>query len=658
MTKDSKSAGFFGTTGDAATPPLPRIDRRDFLGGVSAGTILGLIGAEPAQAAGVAPVVVGAAGGGAAGGGAAGPAVYPPLRTGLRGQYPGSFEVAHDVRDGRFSGPVSATDTGEHYDLVVVGGGISGLSAAHFWRRALGAGQKILILDNHDDFGGHAKRNEFRVDGRTVVSYGGTMSIESPFPYSYTAKGLLAELGIDPTTQARYDRSNTVFAGMGRGVFFDKAHFGADRLVAGLGKRPWEAVFAEAPLSPAARAQLIRLHVEKRDWLPGLTPEARAQALKKISYKDFLVRHVGLGEEALRYFAGQGYRNNMRVDTVPAWVAMRNHAPGFAGMNIAEAIEAESDIFHFPDGNASIARLLVNRLVPDAIPDARDMDSVVAARADYARLDVPTNPVRIRLSSIVVRVEHCEGGETGVVPTTVEKAVRVVYARPDGSRASVTAAGVVLACFNNIIPFMVPELPALQREALRYASKVPMQYTSVLLRNTRALHTLGVRTIEAPFGYHSVLYCDQAISIGGYAGPGSIDDPAVVKLIRNPNAPGLPRRDQNRAGRADMLATPFAVSEREVRAQLQAMLGPAGFDHHRDILAITVNRWPHGYAYTYDTLGDPDLPERDRPHVIGRQPWGRIAIANADSAAQAFTNAAIDMAHRAVGELLIARGLT
>jgi spermidine dehydrogenase len=631
---------------DKPVSPISAIARRDFLGGVSAGTIAGLIGSEPARAA--TPQLAA---------GVPDAAVYPPVRTGLRGQYPGSFEVAHDVRDGNFTGPISAADTGEHYDLVVVGGGISGLSAAHFWRRALGNAQRILVLDNHDDFGGHAKRNEFHVDGRTIVSYGGTMSIETPFPYSYVAKGLLAELGIDPTTQARYDRSATVFAGMGRGVFFDKAHFGADQLVAGYGKRPWDAFFAEAPLSPAARGDLVRLFTDKRDWLPGLTPEARADALKGMSYQDFLTKHVGLREEALRFFAGQGYRNNMRVDTCPAWTAMRNHAPGFAGMEIAEAIEAESANFHFPDGNASVARLLVNRLVPDAIPDARDMDSVVAARADYSKLDLPANPTRIRLSSIVVRVEHLAGAH-GTVPTTVEKAVRVVYARPDGTRSSVTAAGVVLACFNNIIPFMVPELPEPQRQALRYASKVPMQYTSVLLRNARAMQRAGVRNIEAPFGYHSAVFLDQAITIGGYAGPASVDDPAVVKLIRNPNAPGAGRRDQNRAGRADMQNTPYEVSEREVRGQLQAMLAPYGFDQARDILAITVNRWPHGYAYTYDTLGDPDLPERERPHVIGRQPWGRITIANADSAAQAFTNAAIDMAHRAVGELLVARGLT
>ena len=631
------------------TGALP-IARRDFLGGVGAGTIAALLAGE-ARAAG-APAAVAGQGSGPD------PAVYPPVRSGLRGEHPGSFEVAHAVRDGGFTGPVSAEDTGEHYDLVVVGAGISGLSAAHFWRKALGAGQRVLVLDNHDDFGGHAKRNEFHIDGRMVVSYGGTMSIETPFPYSYTAKGLLAELGIDPSTQAKYDHTAQVFGGMGRGIFFDKAHFGRDVMVPGFGKRPMAEFFADAPFSPAAQAQLVKLFTEATDWLPGMNPEQRAEALKRMSYRTFLAEHVGLGDEALKFFAGQGWRNNMRLDTCPAWMAMRGRAPGFKGMEIAEAIEAESDNFHFPDGNASIARLLVNRLVPDAIPDAKDMDSVVAARADYSRLDVAGAPVRIRLSSTVLRVEHIAATAPGVVPTIAEKAVRVVYARPDGTRRSVTAAGVIMATYNMIIPYIVPELPATQAAALHAASKVPMQYTSVLLRNARALKAMGVRQISAPFGYHTTVMIEPAISIGAYAGPAGIDDPVVVKMIRNPNAPGLPRKDQNRAGRADMLATPFEVSEREVRNQLQAMFGPGGFDHKRDIAAITVNRWPHGYAYTYDTLGDPDVPERERPHVVGRQPWGRITIANADSAAQAFTNAAIDMGHRAVGELLIARGLT
>lgn len=606
------------------------IARRDFLGGVAFAAVAGA-GALPAHAQ-------------------AGDD-YPPLKTGLRGQYPGSFEVGHLARDGGFDGPISAEDSGEHHDLVIVGAGISGLSAAWFHAQALGGDRKVLILDNHDDFGGHAKRNEFRYGGRTILAYGGTMSIETPFPYSYVSKKLIADLGVDLTSYDRYETQ--AYAGLQPGTFFDRQHFTADRLVAGTGRKPWPQFFAEAPLTDAVRADLTRLHTETVDHLPGLSTEARAEALKRMSYQDFLLKHAKLLPESLPYFAGQGYRNNKRVDTVPAWeVALGKRSPGFAGMALPGQIQAEAQHFHWPDGNASVARLLVSRLVPGVFAGPLDQDSVVMAPARYAALDNPANKVRIRLNSMVVRVEH-----VGTVTRSTEKAVRVVYVK-DGRRVSVTAANVILACFNNIIPYIVPGLPAAQKAALLYPSKVPMQYTNVLLRNWQAWARLGVRSIHAPNGYHTTTALDVPMRIGGYASAQTPDEPVVLHMVRNPNKPGLPRKEQNRIGRADMLATDFPTIEREIRSQLQRMLGPGGFDAARDIVGITVNRWPHGYAYTYDTLDDPDMPDEQRPHILGRQSFGRIAIANADAGAAAFTNTAIDMAARAVDELLISRGLT
>lgn len=624
------------------------ITRRDFVGGVATSVaLLGTVRAEPGD-----PVNHSVAGHLQSAGADMPPEPYPPIRTGLRGQYPGSFEVAHQVRDGTFSGPVTADDTGEHYDLVIVGAGISGLSAAHLYRMALGENRRILILDNHDDFGGHAKRNEFRHDGRVYLSFGGTMSIETPFPYSYTAKALLSEMGVDPKSFSRYERPER-YRGLGRGVFFDRQHFLGDKVVGGAGQRPWRDFFADAPLSAAVRADLIRLHESARDYLPTLDPAQKAAALKKMSYQDYLLRHAELLPASLPFFLGEGwgYRNNKRVDTCPAYIAWRSGSPGFAGMEIGAEPSVESDYFHFPDGNASIARLLVSRLVPDVFPAHLDQESIVLAPAVYGNLDLPANPTRIRLNSTVVRVEHLKEPDAGT-----ERAVRVVY-NASGKREQVTAANVILACFNNIIPFLVPDLPADQKEALRYASKVPMQVTNVLLRNWESLKRLGVSSIHAPNGYHTELMLDTPLVIGGYESVHDAREPAVVQLVRNPNKPGLPRRDQNRAGRAEMLATSFETIEYETRSQLNRMLGPAGFDAHRDILAITVNRWPHGYAYTYDTLGDPDIPDADRPHVRGRRMFGRIAIANADSGAAAFTNVAIDQAERAVQECLISRGL-
>jgi spermidine dehydrogenase len=342
----------------------------------------------------------------------------------------------------------------------------------------------------------------------------------------------------------------------------------------------------------------------------------------------------------------------MRVDTCPAFMAWRAKAPGFQGMEIAEQVEAESEHFHWPDGNAAIARLLVAKLVPGVFTGPQTQESIVLAAADYGKLDLPANPTRIRLSSIVIRAEHI-----GKPDATTDQAVRVVYSR-DGKHWQVTAANVILACFNNIIPFIAPEIPVEQKAALAYPSKVPLLYTNVLIRDWKAWKNLGVSALSAPNGYHQSAALDTAMSIGGYESAKTPDQAVVVHMVRNPNKPGLPRKEQNRIGRADILETPFPVIEREIRDQLDRMLGTGGFRSSRDILAITVNRWPHGYAYTYDTLGDPDVPDAERPHVIGRRPFGRIAIANADSGAAAFTNVAIDQAHRAVEECLISRGLT
>jgi spermidine dehydrogenase len=305
--------------------------------------------------------------------------------------------------------------------------------------------------------------------------------------------------------------------------------------------------------------------------------------------------------------------------------------------------------FHFPDGNASIARLLVSRLVPGVFSGAQTQDTVVTARANYDALDVAANPTRVRLKSTVIRVEHVG------TPTKSDR-VRVVYVR-DGRRVQVIGDNVVMACFNNIIRFIVPSLPEEQKQALAYASKVPMQYTNVLVRNWEPWKKVGVSEILAPNGYHTYVSLDFPVSIGRYECPTDPRQPIIVHMERNPNRPGLPRKQSHRFGRADMLATPFSTIEMEVRSQLARMLGPAGFDPKRDILAITVNRWPHGYAYTYDTLSDPDLPEAERPHVLGRRAFGRIAIANADAGAAAFTNVAIDQAQRAVQDCLSSRGL-
>jgi spermidine dehydrogenase len=340
------------------------------------------------------------------------------------------------------------------------------------------------------------------------------------------------------------------------------------------------------------------------------------------------------------------FRNNKYIDTCPALEAAKSDAPGFAGLGLEDPprLDWGDYHFHFPDGNATLARLLVNRLIPRALPGDHDMESVLKARLLYRHLDEGDCPVRLRLNSTVIRVEH-EGPP--------EKADRVRLAFVSGGKVfGVRARNAVLACYNSIVRFLMPELPEKQREALAEAAKVPLLYTNVFIRNWKAFEKLGVSRVSCPGMYHSSVSLDQPVSMGGYQCPKSPEEPIVLHLSRSPSSPGLfPRREQLRAGMYELFTTPFETMERSIRDQLARVLSGGGFDPAEDILGITVNRWPHGYAYTPDTLSDPDVPEAERPHVVGRQPFGRVAIANSDAGAAAFTNTAIDEAHRAVSEL-------
>lgn len=615
------------------------IARRDFLNGMALtiGTPFAIGGSEPPVSRAMTE------------------AAYPPLRSGLRGNYPAAVADFEALRQGQFkSVSIPKSDIRETYDLVIVGGGISGLAAAYFYRQALGPDTKILILDNHDDFGGHAKRNEFQIDGKTLIGFGGTMDIATPYPYSYTSKMLIKDLGIEVERYQEFiNRDLEAKYGLGSATFFDKEHFGEDRLV--IGNPRQKDFFERAPLTEAARKDLIRLHGKNPDYMPGLSADEKKAKLAKMSYQDFFLSVAKMSPDALPFFLGNGGRNNKRVDTVPALEAAHHGAVGFNGMHLdlEEQFVEGSYFFHFPDGNATVARLLVNRLVPAAIPNSEQgpqtMHTIVQVPVAYDKLDEPNAGVRIRLSSTVVSVEH-DG--------PVEKADTVTLAyRQGGKTQAVRGRKVVLACYNMLIPALVPDLPAAQKEALQYGQKVPLIYTKVLLKGWTAFQKLKVARIGAPCGYYQSLRLDPATTLGGYRGVTTPDEPILLHMMRNPNKPGLPRKEQNKLGQQELLSTSFEEFELETRNQLARMLAGTGFDTASDIAAITVNRWPFGYSYTYDTLGDPDVPQEERPHVIGRKRFGSIAIANSDAGAAAFTNQAIDEAQRAVLELLVHQGL-
>ena len=616
---------------------MPHITRRDFFNGLALGIAAGLTPAQQLFAQGTIR--------------------YPPALTGMRGHHDGSFEAAHDMRDGQMPS-FDNIPIAESYDLVVVGAGISGLSAAFFYRQQK-PDARILILDNHDDFGGHAKRNEFRIGDRLILGYGGSESLQSPMGlFSDVAKRLLRDLNVDIARfQTAFARNLYPSLGLSRGVFFPREHFDRDVLVTGdpttmvaddlgpglLNEKSPQDFVAGFPLTDQEKAQVLALYDPARDPLAGKNIEEKLAFLETTSYRDYLIRTCGLSEKAANCFHGRSLDfMALASDMIPAESAREIGLPGFAGLGLPEQSSperAEPYIYHFPDGNASVARLLVRALIPDVAP-GKTMDDIVLAPFLYDRLDRDGHAVRIRLDSMCVNVKTTRSG------------AELAYIR-HGKLYRVQAAHTILACFNMAIPYMMPELPEEQRHALLRNVKAPLVYTKVLVRDWKAFANLGVHEISGPMSFHSRVKLDYPVSMGGYQHPRDPSEPMGLHLVHVPNEsnPGAEARDQFRIGRMQLLEMTFADFEGRIRDELGRMLGPGGFASGRDIAAITVNRWSHGYSYGSNSLFD----SGDEAETIerARQPAGRVAIANSDADWHAYAHSAIDQAHRAVREVLL-----
>jgi len=584
------------------------------------------------------------------------PLYYPPALTGLRGSHPGSFEIAHAMV---FSGEKlerPARHSESVYDLVVVGGGVSGLAAAHLWQDREGADQSILVLDNHDDFGGHAKRNEFTVDGETLLCYGGSQSLDGPSAYSAAAKSVLADIGIQPERFYDYfDQGYMRRHGLGSSIYFSAENYGKDITlpsVFGTNRVKGDisslaSVIDEYPISKQAKQSLRTLLTSETDYLKDMPLGERVAYCRSISYDDFLRKHAGVPEELILIIRdvskglwGFGF------DALSAYEAYDMGAPGSEHLDFGESSEEEEPgepyIFHFPDGNASIARALVRKLIPDAVPGSTQED-LVTARVDYERLDRASNATRIRLNSTAIDVRH----------TADENFVDVTYIR-NGKVEMARARHVVMACYNSIIPHICPEFPAEQKAAVHKAVKTPLVYISIAVRNWHAMAKMGCSRIyepQAPLMYAFGL--DFPVSIGDYKFTSGPDSPTVLHGTYLPTmaTEGASLPEMLIEGRRRLLEKSFDDYETLIVQQLEASLRPGGFDAQRDIAGITVNRWPHGYAYEYNDLINPaGYSTKNGPHILARKPFGRISIANSDASAYAYIDGAIDAADRAVRE--------
>lgn len=613
------------------------ITRRDFMNGMAVGAGATLL--APYDAFAQAPTA----------------ANYPPILTGMRGNHPGSFEVSHALA-WRDSKPAKHRKLAEHYDLVIVGAGLSGLAAARFYQKSMGLDAKILLLDNHDDFGGHAKRNEFHEDGRMLLGVGGSVNLENPDDYSEVAKGLLDELGIDLEAMKTNIGEFAILSSANGSVLALPGTDGHVSVVGQwkefmLGIGDYEQAARALPISNLEQDKLIEFLSGKVDYLIDLSLSEKQAYVQSVSYVEFLKERVGLAAETVPIFypvpkliyGPAGLR-------VTVMEALYLGCPGIQGMQwlgelaeklIAGITSGEQSSLYFPDGNATVARLLVHKLISAVAPGAKGFSDIAVTRFDYGALDQANHAVRLRLNSTVVGVQE-----------TKNKRVEVEYVQ-NGNALSVTGDHCILACYNGAIPYLCPQLPEPQKVALNYGVKVPLVWTNVVLKNGHAWSKLGAGSVTCPDDPYVLMTVAPPTTTGGHQPPRGPDDPMVVFLLGVPSVTPTgteTSRELCRMARHKVYATTFDTYEQEIRDQLQGVLGKHGFNHKTDIKAITVNRWPHGYAYEYMALDDPKWEKGQAPHEIGRAQFGRISIANSDSEAYAYLDAAVDAAWRAIEE--------
>ena len=584
---------------------------------------------------------------------------YPPTLTGMRGNHPGSFEVSHALAWGGVK-PTKYRKLDQHYDLVIVGAGVSGLATARFYQQRMGSDAKILLLDNHDDFGGHAKRNEFHEDGRMLLGIGGSINVDHPADYSDAAKGLLDDLGIDlDAMKANIDEYGILGSNTGSVLTLPgpSGHVSVidqwSTLM--LGDGDYETAVRALPLPRSEQDKLIEFFSGDRDYLSELSLSEKQSYVESTSYAEFLTERVGLSEKTIpMFYSTLKLMGGPAASRYSVMEALNMGCPGIQGMSwlseLAEQIIAsikagDQSTLYFPDGNASVARLLVHKLIPKVAPASKGFSDIAASRFDYTALDRADHAVRLRLNSTVVGVQ-----ETGT--KTGDNRVTVDYVQ-DGNAVSVTGDHCILACYNGAIPHLCPQLPESQKEALRYGVKVPLVWVNVVLKNGHAWSKLGGGPVNSPNDPYAVVTVAPPTTTGGHQPPRSPDDPMVAFMLGVPTVEPTgteTSRELLLKARRKLYVTPFETYEQEVREQLQGILGEHGFNHETDIKAITVNRWSHGYAYEYMSLDDPKWAQGQAPHEIGRAQFGRISIANSDSEAYAYLDSAIDAGWRAVQE--------
>ncbi|MGI9288994.1 MAG: NAD(P)-binding protein, partial [Pseudomonadales bacterium] len=506
-----------------------RVTRRDFLNGVAIGTgglLLHGCGNDPEPTSSFSP------GAPTAFSPPDPSAYYPPTLTGMRGSHEGSFEVAHALA-WRGEKPEQYAALDEHYDLVVVGAGMSGLAAAWFYRKKMGPDARILVLDNHDDFGGHAKRNEFHQDGRMMLSLGGAQNLEGPSGYSKAASSLMVDIGIDDefvasmgvNTPSDQFLAGDMNAPNGLSLAGPDGHtsLAGNWLAVMFGGQGYEDYVRTLPIAKSEQDKFIDFFGGRQDFLDGMSLTEKWDYINSVSYNRFLLDRVGLDETSLPIMNAMlvhltgvsGWNLSVLEGITQGGTGIKSL--GWLGRTAASIAGAFLDnllnVKMFPDGNASVARLLVQKLIPAVAPNMQGPQDVAIAKFDYSALDRDSQSTRLRLNSTVVGVREIDG-----------KHVEVDYVQK-GQALRVTADQCVMACYNALIPHLCPEMSEAQKEGLSYGVKTPFVYANVQLDNGRAYAKLGAQLFQCPYDPFQWVSSAPDMTIGGYEPPRGPDDP-------------------------------------------------------------------------------------------------------------------------------------
>jgi spermidine dehydrogenase len=566
------------------------------------------------------------------------------------------LQAGHRMRDGGFNSLLAnPIDTGEIYDCVVVGGGISGLAAALFFRRLAGTGKTCLILENHPIFGGEAKQNEFEVDGKRLIAHQGSAIYLIPYPHSFIAR-FYDSIGLHtpklsyqkwsgPQPEMRISRHPYESAGLSRGQygFWFGAKFGQKPgmwIVDPVGKQ-----LQGAPISESTRKELLR-------WFSGQSSEQTkfeppkyegdeiSRQLDSITLEQHIMQRAGLSQETVRTFLSpvEGGGSGLGPDALSAYCDYAADLLHPLDDGSGEAVQM------FPGGNTTIARLMAKTLIPNCIDGPATLEGVSRNTVKLAAVDTPGTAARMRLSATAVSVHH--DGD----PSKAD-ALTIAYAK-DERVFRVKARSAVVAGGSWTAKHIIGDLGEPQRQAYAQFYRSPCMMANVAVRNWRFLQKMGITGCRWFEGVGNYMDVRRLATVGVDDATISPDSPIVLTVKVLYSYPGLPTEEQGRRGRAEMLGISFREYEQRIREQFDAMFAHAGFDAKRDIAAIILNRWGHAYlnpqpGFFFGSNGKPAPRE-----VLRSAPFGRIAFANTDLAGAMDHRYSILEAHRAVGQLV------